>query len=361
MNLFRIIPQIRNNCVIQGNKEFLSKFKVGDAIFLVSSNPAKKYSIISKIERIEHGNDSIIIIDKRILEKLGENDEVSILKYNPAEAIEIHLVGPNSNPLITSGEHTATIKPHVLNKLVDYGQEISFLISLENEPPIVATGMINSTIPPPPVYIGPTTRIFLENVSEKEFGLIKKDLMEKKEKRASVLEKQIRKKTLNLIKHLKLGTYRNMGQKYSFKSTNPRQLFKAILNIFKGFEFIEEPREEYFSNDKNDYLGSAVFLLNDDIKNIQMIDIQVLAHGNSGLLILWISAKDENKISEILDQYDPIIRDLKQGLEQKVEILSVRCPECGGALPINEANSNGIVECKYCNFFFRIPKILRYQ
>ena len=35
------MPQFRKNCIMQGKKEDLSKFKVGDTIFLISDLPTK--------------------------------------------------------------------------------------------------------------------------------------------------------------------------------------------------------------------------------------------------------------------------------------------------------------------------------
>ncbi|MFW9990149.1 MAG: hypothetical protein ACFFC3_16015, partial [Candidatus Odinarchaeota archaeon] len=62
----------------------------------------------------------------------------------------------------------------------------------------------------------------------------------------------------------------------------------------------------------------------------------------------------------ILDSYNFRISQLKKGVEQGAEVLSIQCPECGAQLPIKDIDVNGIVECNFCGRISKIPKILRY-
>jgi len=259
MRTYKLIQQFRENCIVQGKKEDLSEFKLGDTIFLISDLPTKKYSIITKIEGLEYPNEPKIFIDKRILGKFGEKDEVFILKYNPAEALEVHINVSNEYAIITKGDWTSNIKPSLINKLIDYGQEVAFLIPWEGGAPIVATGIINSTLPNPPVYFGDRTKIFIWKSSNEELSEIKREKLLIQEDRVDILERQIKQKTIKLIRQIKQNNYPNKGQKYKFKATNPRQLFKSILNVFKGLDSIEDPIEESFDEKEQDYLASAVF------------------------------------------------------------------------------------------------------
>ena len=88
----------------------------------------------------------INILDTHILGKFGENDEVSILKYNTTEALEVYINISNEYALISKGEWTSNIKKSLINHLIDYGQEVTFLIPWEGGAPIVATGIINYTL-----------------------------------------------------------------------------------------------------------------------------------------------------------------------------------------------------------------------
>jgi len=354
------MSQFRENCIMQGKKEDLSKFKVGDTIFLISDLPTKKYSIISKIEAIEYDEESKIFIDSRNLGNFGDGDEVFILKYNPAEALEVHINVSNEHAMITKGDWTSNIKPSLINKLIDYGQEVAFLIPWEGGAPIVTTGIINSTLPNPPVFIGDRTKIFIWKSSNEELSEVKKEKLLIQEDRVDILERQIKQKTIKLIGQIKQNNYPNKGQKYKFKTTNPRQLFKSILNVFKGLDSLEDPIEETFDNNEQDYLASAVFLTKQKPDSIQLIDIQIMASGHSGALILWVTGQNDSIISETLKKYNSRISELQQGLEQKIKVLSAQCPECGGNLPIKNIEINGIVECIYCNRISKIPKALRY-
>jgi len=360
MKTYKLIPQFRENCIIHGKEEQLLKFKIGDTIFLISDLPTKKYSIITKIEGLEYPNKPKILIDKRILGNFGEGDEVYILKYNPAEALEVHINVSNEHAIITKGDWTSNIKPSLINKLIDYGQEVAFLIPWEGGAPIVATGIINSTLPNPPVYIGDRTKIFIWKSSNEELSKIKREKLLIQEDRVDILERQIKQKTFKLIREIKQNNYPNKGQKYKFKATNPRQLFKSILNVFKGLDSIEDPIEESFDEKEQDYLASAVFLIKQESDSIQLIDIQIMASGHTGTLIIWVTGENESIISETLVKYDSRISELQQGLEQKIEVLSAQCPECGGNLSIKNIDINGIVECIYCNRISKIPKALRY-
>jgi hypothetical protein len=358
--MYRLTPQFRENCIIQGKKEDLLEFKVGDTIFLISDLPTKKYSTISKIEAIEYNKESNIFIDNRNLGNFGENDDVFILNYNPAEALEVHINVSNEHAIITKGDWTSNIKPSLMNKLIDYGQEVAFLIPWEGGAPIVATGIINSTLPNPPVYIGDRTKIFIWKNSNEELSEIKREKLLIQKDRVDILEKQIKQKTIKLIRQIKQNNYPNKGQKYKFKATNPKQLFKSILNVFRGLDSIEDPVEESFDEKGQDYLASAVFLTKQKLDSFQLIDIQIMASGHSGTLIMWVSGENEAIISEVLKKYDTRITELQQGLEQKLEVLSAQCPECGGNLPIKNVDINGVVECIYCNRISKIPKALRY-
>ena len=360
MKTFRIIPQLRENCIIQGNKEYLSKLKVGNTIFLISDMPTKKFSIISKIEGIEYAEEPKIFIDKRILGNFGENDEVYVLKYNPAEALEIYINISDEYAVIAKGDWTPNIKPSLIDKLIDYGQEVTFLIPWEGGAPIVSTGIINSTLPNPPVYIGDKTRIFIDKSSTDELSEIKREKLVNQEERVDILEEQLSHQTLKIIRKIKQNNYPNMGQKYLFKATNPRQLFQSILNLFKGLDSIENPIEITFDDMEQDYLASSVFLNKQESGSIQLIDIEIMASGHSGTLIIWVTGESQDVITEILKSYDLRISQLKQGLEHKIEVVSAQCPECGANLPIKNIDINGIVECIYCSRVSKIPKILRY-
>jgi len=360
MQTYKLIPQFRNNCVVQAQKDWLTDFTVGDTIFLISNLPTKKFSVISKIEALEIGEEPLIFIDQRNLENFGKGDEVYILKYNPAEAIEVQISISDDFTLLTKGDWTTNIKPSLLNKLLDLGQDVSFLIPWEGGNPIIGTGLISSTLPNPPVYIGIRTRILLDKHSNEELSALKRERIKIKEDRVEILEKQIAQNVIEFIKMIKHQNYPYRGQKYQFKATNPKQLFSSILNVFKGLETIEDPTEKHFDDKEQDYLASVVYLYKEGTNILQLIDVQIMSSETSGTMILWVTGENEELISETLKRYDSKISELQKGLEQRVEAISAQCPECGGNLDIKNVDINGTVECIYCNKISKIPKALRY-
>jgi hypothetical protein len=233
-------------------------------------------------------------------------------------------------------------------------------IPWEKSAPIVVTGFINSTLPNPPVIIGEGTKIFLEKYPNDKLTLLQQNKVKYKEARVDILEQQIKMNTIDLINEIKHQNYPFLGQKYQFKATNPQKLFSSILKLFEGLNVIEKKNEEMFDGKEQDYLGTAVFSLRKQQDDLQLIDVQVSANKYIGALLLWVTGKNEEHILETLNQYDAKITQLKEELEQKVEVLSVQCPECGGSLPIREISIDGIVECSYCGKISKIPKALRY-
>ncbi len=360
LKTYKIVPQLREGCVIQDKGKELTDYNVGDTVFLISNLPTKKYSIISKIEALESADEPKIFVKKSNLGNLGENDEVFVLKYNPVEALKVDLSISNEYGLITNGEWTTNIKPSILGKLIDVGDEVPFMISWEGGDPIVATGIVDSSLPSPPVYIGENTRIFIDKLSYDEISKLKRKKFESHVARVDILEKQIEQKTIQLIRAIKQKNYPEKGQKYIFKAINPRHLFNAVLGLFKGLDIIEEPSEKFFDDKAQDYLASAVFLIEQSTNSYQLIDVQVIGIKNSGILVIWVTGENETNISDTLKKYDTKISQLKQDLEQKVEVFSEQCPECAADLPIKHIDVNGLVECNYCNKISKIPKILRY-
>ncbi|MFX1523958.1 MAG: hypothetical protein ACFFCC_10660 [Promethearchaeota archaeon] len=360
MQSFKLIPQLRENCIVQGKEEWLSDFEIGDIIFLISNLPTKTYSLISRIEALNYANEPKIFINSRNLGNFAENDEVTILKYNAAEAIEVHIDISTDNSIISKGDWTKNIKPSLMNKVIDLGQEISYVIPWEGGAPIIGTGIVNSTLPNPPVYIGDRTRILIDKVSNEQLSEVQKEKLRIHEERVEIIEEEIKHKTIQLIREIKHQNFPNKGRKYQFKATNPKQLFASVLTIFEELEAIEMPIEQFFDDEEQEYLASAVYINRTDLGDILLVDVQIVATGNTGNLILWVTGKDYSLISDILERYNTRISDLKQGLEQKAETLSAQCPECGGELPIKEVDVNGIVECIYCNRISKLPKALRY-
>ncbi|MBD3338585.1 MAG: hypothetical protein GF353_05735 [Candidatus Lokiarchaeota archaeon] len=360
MITYKIVPQLREKCIIQGHKEELSNIKEGDTIFIIANKPFKKFSIISEIGGIHYDEKKRIFVDERNLGNFGKNDEVFILKYNPAEAIEIHIDISSSYSLISRGEWTEVVRPSIKEKLIDIGQEVSFLISWEGGAPIVASGFVNKTFPNPPVIVGSSTRIFIEKSSDQELLKLKQENLIRKELRVNILQNEIEHKTIELIKEIKQGSYPNQGQKYQFKATNPKVLFRTLSDLLKSFEVIEAPIEQILDDEEQDYLASAVFLKNPTLDSLQLIDIQILASGYTGTLLIWVTGKNSDIIKETLEDLDIKVNSIKEELEKKVQILNIQCPECGAPLPIKQIDIEGKVKCVHCGRVSKIPKALRY-
>ena len=360
MNTFKLVPQFRDNCAIQGPQEWLTKYNDGDTIFLIKDLPTKSYSIITKIDGIRSNTEPIIYIDQRIMGNFGEGEEVSIQKYHPALAREVHISISDEFSTITKGDWTSVVASSLKDKLIDYGREVTFSIPWEGGAPIVATGIIDTTLPNPPLVIGDGTKIYINKLSSEELSKINKKSLKTQSKRVKILQKQIEQKTIDNIRYFKQNNFPNKGQKYDFKGTNPKKLFNTVLQLFKGLETIEDPVEKTFGEEEQDFLASCVFLKGVGTEQMQIIDVQVTGSQNKGALSIYVTGKDETIISSILEEYDVRVGELKQGLEQKIEIVESLCPGCGADLPTESIDIDGNVKCIYCRKVSKIPKILRY-
>ena len=360
MKTYKLQPQLRDNCILQGKKEWFEDFEVGDTIYLLSDLPTKKFSIISRIEGFKYEDEGFIYIDKRILGNLAENDEVFILKYNPAEAKKLYMKISEDHPLIINGDWTEVIKPYLLNQLIDLGKEIMAPIPYGENPPINVYGIINSTSPPPPVMVTDQTRIFIEKLPKEKISMIEDGILSFKEERVNPLVEGIKRNTNELIQRVKEGNYPGKGITYVFKSIDPVVMAKTVLNIFSNLKIIDEPTEERFEGMDQSYLMRAVFLSKSDLNSFEIINVQIIASKNSGSLVLWISGETDEKINSVLMTYDKRISELKQILEQKIEVQSLSCPECGADLPIQQIDVNGKVTCTNCQTILYVPKSKRY-
>ncbi len=362
---FRLVPQFRNNCVIQGKKELVSSFKEGDTVFLLSKIPTKTFSILTKVEGIIDSDENLIYIDQRILGKLAENDMVTILKHNPAEALTIYLAISESFSRVFSGDWTSFAKKPLENKVFDFGQEVSFIIPWEDEhgnqlPPIAISGFVYSTVPTPPIKVGLQTKIYLKKFPELQLQKIKQTGFEKQEARVNILDNEIQQNILHLMQTIKQNNYPTKANKYKFKNVNAKQLFASINEVFKGFRVVEGPTEKTFDSENQSFLGSIVYLAEETTDSLAVIDLQVLAKNQNGEVILMVTAKDNDVVYNLLNKYDLLIRKIKIGLEEKAELKVEICPSCGADLPLDDVDSDGSIECLYCHRTSIIPKSYRY-
>ncbi len=384
MDAFRIIPQLRKNCILQGKKETFENFKVGDTIFLITQNSEEKFSMISKIDSINYENENLIYIDKRLLDNLiNDNEEiikntvynetVKIVRYNPSKADKIYIAIPEestrfvSSRLFTSlnKDWAVMVRKSLKNQNIDFGQKFVFLLPWsdkngKNLPPIPVEGTIIITLPSPPVYIGNSTEIIIKKVSRRELEGIIDESIERKRVRVSKIEQELRKEIFQKIKKIKIGNYPHKTVFYEFKKTSPQQLFHAIIEIFKGFEFIEEPKERSIEGQNQNYLGSVVFFTDEVEHSTSIIDIQVIANNKSGKLIMSITSENYENIHLYLQKYSKIIHGIKAGLEESIDLNIEFCSNCGAPLSLEKVESDGIIQCGYCHLKFIIPKSLRY-
>ena len=290
----------------------------------------------------------------------AENDEVTIVRYHPAIARQVNLTISDEYSVISNGDWTAVVKPSLENKLLDYGRDVTFSIPWEGGAPIVATGTVSSTLPNPPVIIGDRTIIYIKKKTLEKLSKIQESTLKTQTKRVKILKTQIKQNTIKIIRDMKHKSYPNKGQKYEFSGANPKKVFKSVLTIFKGQYSIEKPTEKTFDEEKQDYLASAVFLIGKDTDSPQLIDVQVVGHNLKGVLTLYVTGKNDQIVIDSLEKYNQRIEDLKQGLEQRIELVETKCSGCGANLPIEDIDINGMVKCKYCRNISKIPKVLRY-
>ena len=103
-----------------------------------------------------------------------------------------------------------------------------------------------------------------------------------------------------------------------------------------------------------------MYLKGKDTDSTQLIDIQVAGHDLEGVLTIYVTGESEEIVTESLDKYSQRIEELKQGLENKIEIFETKCSGCGANLQLEDIDINGMVKCIYCKNLSKIPKVLRY-
>jgi len=107
---------------------------------LNSTIVGRSSSVFAKITEFNsetESNETIIKLDKRITGEIVDNDSVRmIISLAPPQADTVFLSIPNSVS-IPQGDWTNIVKESNLGKIVDYGINLSFVISSEIREPYV--------------------------------------------------------------------------------------------------------------------------------------------------------------------------------------------------------------------------------
>ncbi|MHA1728676.1 MAG: hypothetical protein ACTSWY_08070 [Promethearchaeota archaeon] len=184
-------PILRDQGIIKFSSKLMS-LKAGQTYIAVSDQSPKKYSFLVKIiefeQNSEYNNIPVLEIDSRKLGPLGENDSVNLYPYNVpvADRIEIGVI-EETHIGIPAGDWTSTLRPNLLNKSLDLGDNINCALEFkdgEKENVRLIRGILINSYTEPPVKVGAVTVCELKKLSREKFRQKKVEIERKKEKRA---------------------------------------------------------------------------------------------------------------------------------------------------------------------------------
>ncbi|MHA1386136.1 MAG: hypothetical protein ACTSR3_20475, partial [Candidatus Helarchaeota archaeon] len=160
---FKLTPKFMANAIIKVKDLSSLTFKEGDYIIVICPDVGKMYSTVTRLDKIiyEPSEENEIIIDKKIVGRMGEGDLVVLTRYNPPHAEYLKLAVPDTSKMFP-GNWTRAIQDSFLDKVLDLGFEVNFAVPSKLGSSFFTRGTVIKTFPQPPIVVKPQTQIFIE-------------------------------------------------------------------------------------------------------------------------------------------------------------------------------------------------------
>ncbi len=328
--------------------------------YIYSSSFGRNSSVFAEITEINYetdNNESIIKLDKRIAGEIADNDIASmIISPAPPQADTVFLAIPSSVGL-PQGDWTNIVKESNLGKIVDYGNNLSFVVPSEIREPYVVQSQILTSLPYPPVIIHEGTKFQILKKDQANLAVSLQKGYISRSKRAKDLEVRVAAGYHEQLLALKNGQLENLGRSLEF-TTKPKTAFEAIKTAFTTYYTIEE---NVTIDTETNFVGNIMFATSKDLQNIQLVEMIVSGKDNAGLLAIWIYGENRPVIEEKLQkEILPKIGIVIEGMKEGPELIQMYCAgNCGEMLKLEDMADNGIIQCPACDTPNMIPSRLR--
>ncbi|MBD3190078.1 MAG: hypothetical protein GF308_05520 [Candidatus Heimdallarchaeota archaeon] len=346
--------------------------KKDDLLILILDELNRKSSLgvkVVSVDQYKELEEPTIIIDSRIAGDIAENNYVKGIVINAPKANYLEVIIPD-NSGIYEGDWSTTIRPQLLGKICDIGNPIRFSTPTKDgkdDAVDLTEGIINRTIPSPPVKIGQETVIRVFKRSQETINNIKVAALQEKNNRATSYLEELEQKVFELLRELKNGQLEPYSRPYSFK-TKPKEFYESLKNLFEQSYILYN--EGVYTGEKNDsfegsapttdqqetvFSGTVTFFTKKKGQPDKIIEAQVTGQEGKTKIILTVYAK--NKVASMTfleEQLHNKLFTIGEGMEIETETVAEQC-SCGTILDITKANEEGWIKCPSCGLPNRIP------
>ncbi|MHA2294709.1 MAG: hypothetical protein ACXAEU_25145 [Candidatus Hodarchaeales archaeon] len=354
---FKVKKVFRNGCsLVLPRSEDANNWQVS-TVMIIRKAIHPQFSVAMNVEEITQGvsDNGIIYMDKRNSGPIEDENTVLVGSITPPKAEFVHLFIPDQSRL-PAGDWSEVIRESVKEKLLDWGENLSFIVPSQLSAPYTVEGVINDTLPKSPVLVGKETKITISKHDEQTILQTHTTGQNKKQARAAVYLEQLKENTFDVLAKLKANLLDSYSKVYEFES-NPRVVYNGIKQFFTGYRVISDELKE---TDRAIY-GSIVVAGNYvDEKPTVLIEVHVSGKELNGKIQLWVYTLTEGQASKIIiEDIGPKVRNLVEGVKEETEVVTLECDTCGYPLDWQIADDEGWIKCDACEFTSKLP--LRYR
>lgn len=339
------------------------KQKVDDAKYalILSTNTDRKSSVFASVHSFTvQGENNIILLDKRIAGEIQDGDKVDLIISSTPPSSNIMYLAIPSTLRLPEGDWSSIVKEGNIDKVVDYGQAINFVVPSEIRDPYVVQAQLIKSIPYPPVKIDTTTKIFLKKQTPEELDAFLSSVYEQRRTRADEYEERLKEGYIELLIDLKNNNLKATGRSINFQ-TEPKVAYDTFKTAFSTYTVIDE---QINLDTPQNFVGTILYV-SDIVKKDKrtIVEITISGKETQGLASLWIYGEHEDFIIDKLKkEFLPKINMVLDGVKIGPEQADMYCVgDCGTLLNLEEVDHNGIIECPACFTRNKIPAKYRIQ
>ena len=326
--------------------------------FLYKTTLGRYTSVFSQITEIEkREGETIFKLDKRIAGEIGDGDSAELIfSATPPQAEIVYLAIQKQVPL-PQGDWSKIVKEGNIGKIIDYGNNLSFVVPAKLREPFVVSTQIVTSLPYPPAKIHEGTKFQLIKRDQSEFTRILADALKARKNRAEELEKAVISGYYEKIIELKNDKLESLGRSIEFH-TEPRLAFDTLKSAFTSyFTFQENVSLESGDN----FIGNLMFVTSKTVEGTEIVEMIISGKERSGNIAIWIYGEDSETIqNKMKKEILPKILQVIEGVKEGPELIPMYCAgNCGEMLDLELFDENGLSKCPACDTLNMLPSKLR--
>ncbi|MHA1370879.1 MAG: hypothetical protein ACTSWN_03230 [Promethearchaeota archaeon] len=358
-------PILRRQAIVRQARGSTNLVK-GQTYIAISTKYPKTYSFLIELLDIkeERVAEPVMVVDRRLIGPLAENDVVELYPYNLPTAEKVIIGISDQYRIITPGNWTNTFLPVLKGRIMDGGNavncaiQISRIVGDDKPKPMVIQGLCVNSVPKYPVRVGQTTVIEIKKYSNNELQAVKREIEEEKKERAKVMEETLKQDFSDILGKIKTREFAKATANIKFSEiASVPQLDNAIHMLFSGLECFEEK----VIPASGTYNSTRSYIVRDGYKPTEVIEYHLTSTEDKGMIIIHVFSENPTKARRLVFDYEHEILQLQEGLSEKPAVQEHECPLCGGELELEKMKiKDGTVKCSWCGSMIKLSRQYRF-